>query len=543
MSEHDITLDRDDVKIEVIRLINDGHSRREAAEVLGLSKSAVVRFMRGDSYREWWEQNEKKPFASGSFHDHHTNIKKLDHKRYLFMSAQNNTFCHKEGLASVENCAERLGAEIIVGTFTYNKNGFQKLDDDEIWFDPKIRNYIVDEPVEVAPGLMWLGELNINPTAVNPLSGLQSYAKNKNAIIPHAKVCLESMPTDKGEQARMMYTTGAITKRNYIQKKTGQKASTHHVFGALLVEVDDDGQWFARQVVIESDTGNFYDLDTYYTPEGYTTGHSIEAIQYGDIHVEKADHLRNRLLYGNREDSLLNWLKPKYQFIHDVLDFESRNHHSINDPYHRFRMYVEGKDKVEENVEQVGDFLTDIRRDFANTVVVPSNHNEALNRWLKEADYKVDPPNAVFFLECQLAMYKSIERGDERFSILEYALKKVLGYDIGDETVFLHRDDGFKICDQGGNGIQCSNHGDMGVNGAKASITSFQKMGIRMNVGHSHTCGIRGGVYQAGISFIEEEAKYARGPGSWSPSHILTYRNGKRAIVTQAPDGRVRALN
>ena len=44
-------------------------------------------------------------------------------------------------------------------------------------------------------------------------------------------------------------------------------------------------------------------------------------------------------------------LKPKYQFIHDVLDFEARNHHNINDPYFRFMKHNSENDNVENNTD------------------------------------------------------------------------------------------------------------------------------------------------------------------------------------------------
>ena len=144
---------------------------------------------------------------------------------------------HGTFLKSLETMAVHVNAKIIVGTFTYNKFAFSNLDGDD-WYDPKIAKYILDEPAILADGLLWCGELNINPTASNPLSGLQSYAKGDSAIVPHVKVQLESLPTHKTLPVRMMYTTGTVTKRNYVQKKAGQKASFHHIFGALLVEVE-----------------------------------------------------------------------------------------------------------------------------------------------------------------------------------------------------------------------------------------------------------------------------------------------------------------
>lgn len=529
-------LENDNTKIEILRLNNDGLSKNKISEMIGVSRSTISDFLLGKTYKQWWADNPK-PIAYGEFNDHHENIKELKNKRFIITSAQNNSYVHSKFLKSLERASKILDAKIIVGTFSYNTKGFQNLEKGEgEWFDPKIKDYIVDEPVKLCKGLIWCGELNILPTAANPLSGLHSYSKEMSGIIPHAKLSLESLPTHKTEPCRMMYTTGAVTLRNYVQKKTGQKASFHHVFGALLVEVDDDGDWFVRQLVADSDTGEFYDLNIKYSP--YTADFSdIEAITWADVHSEKLDDevLRGSVDSSN-SDNILDSLRPKYQFIHDIHDFEARNHHNINDPYHNFLMYTspEYTESVEENCMKSKDFLQDSKREFSKQVVVESNHDLALKRWLKESSFKTDPVNAIFYLECQLQIYKALQKGDRDFSILEWVLKK--DDDSINDVKFLKTDESFMICNNNGGGIECGMHGDKGVSGSKGSAISFAKLGTRMNIGHSHTAKIVNGVYQSGHMMDVDKVDYAKGPSTWSASHIVTYPNGKRTIITMKGD-------
>src|SRR5690554_5759369 len=280
-------LDSDDIKIEILRLQSEGLSRNQIAKQIGVNQSSVSRFLNKKTHAGWWAKNDK-PIASGSLNHHHEKLKRLSGSRFIFTSAQNSTFVHSKFLKALENMASYVGARIIVGTFSYNKSGFQNLEKGEgSWFDSKIEKYILDEPVLITDDLIWCGELNILPTAVNPLQGLFSYTMHRSGIVPHVKVQLEPLPRIKGERPRSLFTTGTVTKRNYIQKVTGQKAEFHHVFGALYVEVDSDADWFARQLIADSETGKFYDLDTLYTPEGVYSGHSVEAIQWVDLHVEK----------------------------------------------------------------------------------------------------------------------------------------------------------------------------------------------------------------------------------------------------------------
>jgi hypothetical protein len=522
-------LDNDDLKVEVLRLVNDGMSYRQIEERVGVSYSAINKFVTKSSYKSWWVENPK-PIASGQLYDHHTNIPHLGKNRYIVTSAQNNTFAHGLFMDSLEVLASEIDALILVGTFSYNLNGFQNIQKGGgEWFDPRVKPYIMDQPAVLANGLMWCGELNILPTAVNPTSGLQSYTKNASGIIPHAKVQLESIPTHKQDPTRMLYTTGAITKRNYIQKKSGQKASFHHVFGALLVEVDDDGDWFVRQLIADSDTGEFYDLNTRYTPNGsYYDPEAIVGINWGDIHVEKLDEQAANASFYNR-DSMLNELNPQYQFIHDVLDFEARNHHNIKDPYFRFMMHTHGGDSVRDNIRSVANFLLDIQRDTTETVVVESNHDLAFKRWLKEADYKTDPENAIFFLENQLEMYRALKDGMKDFSVFGHAI--YMERPDLQNTTFLSVDQSFRICGEDGKGIECGNHGHIGNNGARGSINAFVVRGHRENVGHSHSAMIKDGVCSAGV-LGSLDMEYNQGGSSWSHSNIVTNALGKRQTVT-----------
>jgi hypothetical protein len=520
-----MSLERDDIKIEVLRLNNEGLSLRKISDIVGVNRTSLSKFLRKESHKEWWN-NHKKPLANGTLHDHYNDIKKLDGKCFIITSAQNNTYVHSRTLMALEQIAKHRNAQILVGTFSYNLSGFQNLQKSEgEWFDPKLKDYIVDEPVLLADSLVYCGELNILPTATNPLSGFQSYTKNKSGIIPHVKMQLESLPGANGDSARFLYTTGTVTKRNYVQKKAGQKASFHHIFGALIVEIDDTGDWFVRQLIADTHTGEIQDLNVHYTPYGWTENVSVEAINWGDIHAEQLDEVVAYTCFG--KNGMLDTLKPKYQFGNDIMDFSARNHHNINDPYFRFKSYIRKQDTVKGDIQKVATVMKMMERPYCQTVIVESNHDLALQKWLRTADYKTDPANAIFFLELQLAQYKAIEAGFSNFSIFEFALKTVEPSLM--KVKFLKTDESFMVC--GDDGVECGSHGHLGNNGAKGSIKAYTYLGKRYNIGHSHSCAIYDGVYQAGTC-SKLDLGYNKGGSSWSHSQIVTYPNGKRAIVT-----------
>lgn len=515
--------------------------------------------------------------------------------RFILTSAQDSTELHYEFLAALEAFRESLlprgPCELIVAGFTYSKKLFGVNDPKKVpYWHPWIDQYRVQERVRLGDGIDFCGEMNTRPTAKTPLTGFETYTRHRWGIIPHAKVQLRSIPTMKHSPAKIIMTTGAVTKPNYLHMRAGIEASFHHALGAVLVEIAADGTFFCRHLLGEED-GSFYDLDTRVQmskepltlgeyeerreakreadrrnlmngermsfPDDYlshknvseiTSGHRAEAVNWGDLHVAQIDPVVSVACFGiepesqKRVDGTRNWLdlresplvempiidamRPKYQFFHDVADFQSRNHHNIRDPHHMYMLYIEGVDSVEEELREVAYFIDNTKRDFCKTVVVESNHDLALKRWLKEADYKVDPHNAIFFLECQLASYKAMRDKHHKFSIFEHVLTNFYSDTPCDGVDFLREDQSFPVL-----GIEKGMHGHLGANGARGSPHAFTKMGPRATTGHTHSCEIRDGIYTAGTS-SNLDLGYNKGLSSWSQSHVLTYANGKRVLLT-----------
>lgn len=518
----------EDELVEIFRLkTQDGLSQKEIADRYGCGKSTIGDFLRGETYKDWWGKESIKPTASGQVESPEVEHDKRGPGVYVVTSAQNNTYVFDKGLRSLHNYCKERNAELLIPTYHYNKNAYSKADDQdtECWFDPKITPFICNKSIQFAEDLLMCGELDVLPTAKNPLNPFFNYTREKSGIIPHAKVALKSLPTPKHAHAKLLYSTGTITQRNYIQRVQGQIAQNIHQFSALVIEVEEDGTWFVRQLIMDDDIGSFYDLDKLYTPDGVVEGQSVTAVNYGDIHAAKVDPLVAAVSWGPSPESILNFLKPEYQFLHDVYDHKVRNHHNIDDPYFRFRMHKAGTESVEAEVKLTTDIMQSMLRDYSNIVVVESNHDLALEKWLKEQDYKKDPVNAMFFLRMQLATYMAIDKGYKNFSIFEYACK-VVDRSLKD-VKFLKTDESFMLLDS----IEYGSHGHNGNNGARGSARAFQVQGRKFNTGHTHSCEILDGVYIAGVSG-KLDMGYNVGGSSWTQSHILTYNNGKRCIVT-----------
>lgn len=453
-------------------------------------------------------------------------------KRYILTCAQSDTKLHEPTWDTLLGMSEYLGAELLVSTYTYNhrlegsaKRGTEHGTDSDV-YDPRIEPYVVDEMVALAPSLIWNGHMNILPTAVDPLSGLDNYNGRASSILPHAKLAMKSIATMPSDAAKFQYTTGTVTLRNYIQKKAGQKAEFDHVYGALIAEVNSQGRWWVRQLASDY-RGRICDFDTVYSPDGsveFTDG--SEAIVWGDVHVEQLERDMFERNWG--EGGLIDIIKPRYQMMHDVLDFGRRSHHSVKDPFQMYDKHVTGRESVQAEVEDVGQFLRDSHREGTKTVVVQSNHDRHLERWLRDADWKKDPVNAEFYLKASTAYLASIKKG-EYFNALKWAVSK---FSKAAGVRWLTPGEPMIICRSASGGIEMGLHGDLGPNGSRGSLRNLSRLGRKVCIGHSHSCGIFNGAWQSGVTARLDMDYTAGAPSSWSQTHILVHKNGKRQLIT-----------
>lgn len=494
---------------------------------------------------------EEKPLFAGRVAPFEQTSLKLPPKgkinRYIITSAQNNTKVFSKVWDSLLAYSKHKSARVntsmlMVVTFTYNKARFGNkavklgkgptaADTAPVWYDPIIEKYICDDQVELAPGLILCGEMNILPTAVKPLQGLEVYTGRHSSIFPHVKMHMTSVASGKHEATKFIYTTGTITKRNYVAKKEGLKADFHHVYGGLIVEVNCRGDWFVRQL-IATNKGVICDMDLKIDGTAITSKNRVKSIVWGDIHEATLDQEVSKLAWG--KGGMINVLRPEYQMMHDIMDFRSRNPHTArkNLIHDRFKAWIEGHNSVQEEVKGVANFLKRTSREWCQTVVVDSNHDAFFKEWLRTGDYKNDPVNAIYFLEAQLEVYKSIrDLPNKPHNLLRWAVEREYeesGYvrSYFPSVRFLNEDEGFVLLD-----IEHGIHGHRGANGARGSAFGMARMGRKANRGHEHSAGIFEGVYTSGLSG-ENDQWYNKGPSSWSPSHIVTYCTGKRAIYT-----------
>jgi len=521
---------------QVVKLFDKyGGNVSAIARALKINRSTVYHYLRKLDLMD-------RQLAGGKVREDKVEVRDLPKKgttRYIVTCAQNNTKLHKpvwENLLAIADHYDIPNENILVSSFTYNQNAYGELSvkrgtdkrgKQSLWYDPEIEAYLdqSDLNIELAPGLVWCGRMNTLPTATNPLSGFETYTGRKSGILPHVKLAMQSVFSHKAEATKFNYTTGTVTKMNYIQKRAGIRAERLHNYGALIVEVTAEGHWFVRQLTADG-RNRIYDLGILAEGGTVSTKHPLEAITWGDIHSQQIDPEVRELGWG--KGGMLDSLRPKHQFIHDLIDFRPRNHHDRKNPHRQFQRYVEGMDGVEDELRATAELLHEMRRDWCKTIVVDSNHDNALERWLRETDYRTDARNALFFLRTQLAKYEAIADGDTEFHTIEHSLRS-LG--CPEDVRFLREDESFITCRNSAGGIENGMHGHLGPSGMRGSPQVFKRMGRRQNTCHTHSAGIYDEVYVGGTSSLLDLG-WNVGPSSWSHTHILTYANGIRSLAT-----------
>lgn len=529
-----------ELQLDVDAYYDNGGNKAEAARARGLKRQ---------TYNDRLRTAQKRlGIVIGKVADGRINIdpatklrlpKKGQIKRYMLTSIQNNTHLHPGFHNLVTYCdwldnLENGSCELMVGTFSYQaaiygpkavKRGTHVKQDKELWYATEAEEFIVDRNMELAPGLVWCGKMNILPTNKHPLTDFEAYNGRKSNLVPHAKIAMESVASMADEATKFNYSTGTITQLNYIQKRIGILSEQNHDYGALLVEVDSDGNWWVRQLYIGRDD-EIMDLG----PDGYAgvvvrDGEVkeevvVDGINWGDAHAAEMELWVRELAWG--KDGMLDTLQAKYQFMNDLFSMRSRGHHDMKNFHRTYEKHVDGEESVQDEMEVTAELLREAERDFCETIVVPSNHDRHLDRWLNEADFRLDPINAKYFCQLQYEVLDAMDRGDRDFNVLEWALREE---GCPEEVRFLAEEESFIL-----NGVEHGLHGDLGPNGAGGSTQALTRLGRPINKGHDHRAAIRMKVFSAAACALD--FPYMRGPNSHSISHIGTYANGTRTIIT-----------
>ena len=452
-------------------------------------------------------------------------------QKYVITSAQNATPVNEAFLKSLQNYCKVNDAALMVIPYRYrNPTSIWNNNNTNVeWWWESVRPYIDHSEIKVGKHIRIMSNIKMQPTAISPLSGFDTISGLDSAIFGHPNVEWKTIPAVPGKLPKIMTTTGAVTEPNYTDSKAGHKGAYHHVYSAVVLEIDETETFHIRHLTADDKNG-FYDLDKYYTQNKVEENCRALALVAGDIHAEVVDEEALAAIFIDN-NSIAEVVNPENIVLHDILDFSVRSHHNIRDPLGRFRSHHYGdNNNVEEALQKVADLVESISREDTHNWIVKSNHDEHIERWLKEADPDSDPENAKFYHYLKYHQYDAAFN-KRRFDVIEFWCQHPDEYRgmkeyAFERTNFLTRRQNMEV-----GGFELSLHGDSGPNGARGSLNNLSKLGQKIVVGHSHTPGIvHGMAYQVGTT-SKLQLDYNKGPSSWLHTVAVIYPNGTVTLV------------
>ena len=451
---------------------------------------------------------------------------------YVITCAQNATDLHPTFQALVTYCTHNK-AELIVIPIRYTNptSHWGASAQAQDWWETDLHPYLFTGRKKMHKHLVVMGDIMTQLTAARPTQRFETITGAHSGIIGHPKQELQYIATPQQTLPKALMTTGACTVRNYIPSKAGAAGAHHHTFGAIVVEKDGDRFHF-RQLNAIND-GSFIDIDKKYSPDGTVEkAGPVPLLVCGDLHERFACPKAIAATLTDK-DSMLNVLKPKRIAWHDVMDGYAANPHDRDNPFMKVARYDKGYSNIKEEIKSCAKFFDlYIPKDVENYVVA-SNHEDFLSRWMNWVDWRHDPENAEFYLETALEMVREGYVDDTGYKGIHPFPLWMKRFVEKANMTYLGIDESFTC-----HGIEAGFHGHRGPNGAKGSLQSFGKIGVRTIIGHSHTPGIRDGAFQVG-TMSQLVLDYTSGPSSWLNTNGVVYENGKRALLNII-DGRWR---
>ena len=433
-------------------------------------------------------------------------------KRFIITWAQNNTPVNTGLLKNIEAYAEYINASVhvIAGRYKNPTSVWTNQQESEEFWDEKVLKYLDANRHDIHKYVSIMSDIKVQPTAVNPMTGMQALSGVNSCIFGAPKVQMDMIPVLDGNIPKMMATTGSITEKNYTDSKSGKVGDFHHTFGFCIVEIKDDEVFFIRQVTADDKTGAFTDLYYNVSNAKVTRVVSIAAAVLGDLHLGHHDEQ----VLDTTLNVLFKNLKPANVVLHDVFDGHSISHHESKDAFQLYRREQDGTNSVKREVDNMLEWLKKVEK--YNVTIVRSNHDDFIDRWLINNDWKKNIKNALEYIN-----YASlILQGKAPKGIIPCLIE-----DRFPKMVTLDRSTSFKV-----KGWELGQHGDVGANGSRGTLLQFRKLNTKCVVGHYHSPGRKDGGLAVGTS-TKLRVGYNIGPSSWLQSHVIIHEDGRAQHV------------
>ncbi len=425
--------------------------------------------------------------------------------KYVITSAQYNASVNQEFYQSLQNYCRVNNAELIILPMRGSSIKDDKLSEELQQHKIITKDYKLNEKVRIS-------NYEILPQMIDPVTGLARFTQTDvSTIFASPKQRLKVVPNSNVKLPKVLMTTGAVTHPNYKDNRIGNIALKDHTYGAVVVEVANNNTYHYRHIS-SLKKGVFYDLAVKYNKNKHPILERPEALILGDWHVGDT----NQSVRSETFRMIKNY-NPKRILLHDFFNGYSISHHEQG----KIITLAKKSNKLsleEELRKTANDLKAIVKKSSEDTeiVIVKSNHDEWLDRYLQEATFIEQPQNTLVGAELLIEVL-----------IGEDALRAGISrhYNIPDNVKFLKRDQDYKV-----RGWQLGSHGDKGASGARASVRSIEYALGKSITGHTHTPEIFRNVWKVGTS-TNLRLAYNEGFSSWMNTHALLYANARPQLI------------
>ena len=430
--------------------------------------------------------------------------------KYLITSIQLNGLVNRNLLANMLNFAKEQGVDKVL---TFIQRG-RYIEED------LISPLIFENGIETISGEMKLNanlklyDTRILPQQINPFTGMnRKLSRDYSYILPSPKIRYESIATNS-KYPRAFLSTGMLTHPNYKEHTAhGRKAVEQHQYGFVYVEILDN-QIFKAYQIESTNKGDFQHLTRKYH-SGQVMDTQPEALILGDWHPKDTDP------WVRKESiKMISQLKPKRVVFHDFFNGHSINHHEKGQLLTELRNIRDKRIGLEDEIRDVYNEIWYFCEKYPDTnfIVVRSNHDDFLEKYIQHKMFIDDPKNFLF--TCKI-----ISRiVNEKKVPLQEALS-LIG-ELPTNVRFTQQDESLRVY-----GIELANHGHLGANGSKGSPNQFNSLNLKMITGHTHSPKLMENGMVVGTS-THLKLGYTHGPSSWLNAHGILYSNGKYGLLT-----------
>lgn len=350
--------------------------------------------------------------------------------------------------------------------------------------------------------------VNVRYSCKRPLTNLEKISDHyKLIVVSSAKQQCKILPYDTNETFKIAYSTGTISKFDYKNTLTSYVDMRFNKCGAVVLEYNDTLQRYLPRN-IEIVDNEIYDGDKIYYLEGDRVKFkktTVDAMVLGDLHLPEEDFVSVMTSVAQ-----INRYKPKQVLIGDWCSFNSINHHEANRYLNKVMYYQQSlEDELKESTEKLNK-LVDMTED-CEFLIIHSNHDEFLDKWLNSGEMVKDKQNAVI--------------GCELFSCLAKRDDPYFHYELDKRIKFLKKGEIFSV-----NGVVLSNHGHVGLCGSRANSTTYVKTYNKSITGHTHSPKIEDSNYTVGTC-SKINLTYTDHLSNWAFANALVHKNGAVQLI------------